>query len=47
MPFEWFVALRYMRNEKGQTALILAAISVDIDQPEPSTHDFRQVMFAT
>jgi lipoprotein-releasing system permease protein len=30
MPFEWFVALRYMRAEKGQTALILAAVSVGV-----------------
>ncbi|HEX2873453.1 MAG TPA: ABC transporter permease [Polyangiaceae bacterium] len=30
MPFEWFVALRYLRDGKGQTALILAAISVGI-----------------
>ena len=30
MPFEWFVALRYMRDEKGQTALMLAAVSVGV-----------------
>lgn len=30
MPFEWFVALRYLRDGKGQTVLILAAISVGI-----------------
>jgi lipoprotein-releasing system permease protein len=30
MPFEWFVALRYLRDGKGQSALILAAISVGI-----------------
>ncbi len=30
MPFEWFVALRYMRDAKGQTALILAAVSVGV-----------------
>jgi lipoprotein-releasing system permease protein len=30
MPFEWFVALRYMRDAKGQTALILAAVAVGI-----------------
>lgn len=30
MPFEWFVALRYMRAAKGQTALILAAVSVGV-----------------
>ncbi len=28
MPFAWFVALRYLRTDKGQTALILAAISI-------------------
>jgi len=30
MPFEWFVALRYLRDGKGQSVLILAAISVGI-----------------
>lgn len=30
MPFEWFVALRYMRDAKGQTLLILAAVSVGV-----------------
>jgi lipoprotein-releasing system permease protein len=30
MPFEWFVAIRYMRDAKGQTALILAAVSVGV-----------------
>jgi lipoprotein-releasing system permease protein len=30
VPFEWFVALRYLRDGKGQTVLILAAISVGI-----------------
>jgi lipoprotein-releasing system permease protein len=30
MPFEWFVALRYLRHDKAQTALILAAISVGV-----------------
>lgn len=30
MPFEWFVALRYMRDARGQTALILAAVSVGV-----------------
>lgn len=30
MPFEWFVAIRYMREAKGQTALILAAVSVGV-----------------
>lgn len=30
MPFEWFVALRYLRDAKGQTALILGAVSVGV-----------------
>jgi len=30
MPFEWFVALRYLRDSKTQTALILAAVSVGV-----------------
>ena len=30
MPFEWFVAIRYMRDARGQTALILAAVSVGV-----------------
>lgn len=30
MPFEWFVALRYMRDARGQTLLILAAVSVGV-----------------
>lgn len=30
MPFEWFVALRYLRDAKSQTALILAAVSVGV-----------------
>lgn len=30
MPFEWFVAIRYMRDAKGQTALILAAVAVGV-----------------
>ncbi|HVU06137.1 MAG TPA: ABC transporter permease [Polyangiaceae bacterium] len=30
MPFEWFVALRYMRDARGQTTLILAAVSVGV-----------------
>jgi lipoprotein-releasing system permease protein len=30
MPFQWFVALRYLRDAKGQTALILAAVSVGV-----------------
>ncbi len=30
MPFEWFVALRYLREGKMQTALILGAVSIGI-----------------
>ena len=30
MPFQWFVALRYLRDSKGQTTLILAAVSVGV-----------------
>ena len=30
MPFEWFVALRYLRDARGQTALILAAVAVGV-----------------
>jgi lipoprotein-releasing system permease protein len=30
VPFEWFVAIRYMRDAKSQTALILAAVSVGV-----------------
>lgn len=30
MPFAWFVALRYMRDARGQTALILGAVSVGV-----------------
>jgi lipoprotein-releasing system permease protein len=30
MPFEWFVALRYMRDAKGQTLLILAGVAVGV-----------------
>jgi len=30
MPFQWFVALRYLRDAKGQTLLILAAVSVGV-----------------
>ena len=30
MPFEWFVAVRYMRDAKAQTALILSAVSVGV-----------------
>lgn len=30
MPFEWFVALRYMRDGKAQTTLILSAVAVGV-----------------
>lgn len=30
MPFEWFVALRYLRDAKGQTGLILAGASIGV-----------------
>lgn len=30
MPFEWFVALRYLRDGRAQTALILAAVSIGV-----------------
>jgi lipoprotein-releasing system permease protein len=30
MPFEWFVALRYLREGRTQTTLILAAVSVGV-----------------
>jgi lipoprotein-releasing system permease protein len=30
MPFTWFVALRYLRDGKGQSALILAAVAVGV-----------------
>lgn len=30
MPFEWFIALRYLRDAKGQTALILGGVSVGV-----------------
>ena len=30
MPFTWFVAMRYLRAAKGQTALILAAVAVGV-----------------
>lgn len=30
MPFEWFVALRYLRDAKGQTALILGGVAVGV-----------------
>ena len=30
MPFEWFVALRYLREGKAQTALILGAVSIGV-----------------
>lgn len=30
MPFEWFVALRYLREGRAQTALILGAVSIGV-----------------
>ncbi|MGE0591666.1 MAG: ABC transporter permease [Vicinamibacterales bacterium] len=30
MPFHWFVALRYLRDARGQTLLILSAVSVGV-----------------
>jgi lipoprotein-releasing system permease protein len=30
VPFEWFLALRYLRDGKGQTALILSAVAVGV-----------------
>jgi lipoprotein-releasing system permease protein len=30
MPFEWFVALRYIRVAKGQTVLIVSAVAVGV-----------------
>ncbi len=30
MPFEWFVALRYLRDARAQTALVLAAVAVGV-----------------
>jgi lipoprotein-releasing system permease protein len=30
MPFQWFVALRYLRDARGQTALMLAAVSLGV-----------------
>jgi lipoprotein-releasing system permease protein len=30
MPFEWFVALRYLRDGRSQTALILSAVAVGV-----------------
>jgi lipoprotein-releasing system permease protein len=30
VPFEWFVALRYLREARAQTALILAAVAVGV-----------------
>jgi lipoprotein-releasing system permease protein len=30
MPFQWFVALRYLRDGRGQTLLILAAVCVGV-----------------
>jgi lipoprotein-releasing system permease protein len=30
MPFQWFVAVRYLRDARGQSALMLAAVSVGV-----------------
>ncbi len=30
MPFEWFLALRYLRDAKGQTTLILGGVAVGV-----------------
>ncbi len=30
MPFEWFVALRYLRDARGQTMLILSGVAVGV-----------------
>jgi lipoprotein-releasing system permease protein len=30
VPFEWFVALRYLRDARGQTVLILAAVAIGV-----------------
>jgi uncharacterized protein YgbK (DUF1537 family) len=30
MPFEWLVALRYMRDAKAQTTLVLAAVAIGV-----------------
>lgn len=30
MPFDWFVALRYLRDARGQTTLILSAVTVGV-----------------
>ncbi len=30
MPFEWFVALRYLRDGRAQTLLVMAAVSVGV-----------------
>jgi lipoprotein-releasing system permease protein len=30
MPFEWFVALRYLRDARGQTVLILSGVAVGV-----------------
>lgn len=30
MPFEWFVALRYLRDARSQTTLILAAVAIGV-----------------
>jgi lipoprotein-releasing system permease protein len=30
MPFQWFVAMRYLRDARGQSALMLAAVAVGV-----------------
>ena len=30
MPFEWFVALRYLREGRAQTALIFGAVTLGV-----------------
>ena len=30
MPFQWFVAIRYLRDARGQSALMLAAVAVGV-----------------
>ena len=45
MPFEWFVALRYLRDAKGQSALILAAVSVGVRRNDARLHRPALVLF--
>ena len=30
MPFQWFVAIRYLRDARGQSALMLAAVAIGV-----------------